>query len=264
MTFTDHIDDLRGHLIRSLIVIIVCAVIAFINIEWIFKDIIFAPSHPEFISNIWMCQIDHTFGITGLCMEGVNLKFISTSMSGQFMLSFSSSFFIGFILAFPFILWEFWRFIKPALKPGEIKQAKGLVFWGSILFFMGVLFAYYLVAPFTINFFASYVLTPDIEVKPTASSYYSDMSDMVLGMGIVFELPIIVYFLSRIGVLTPKLMREKRRYAILILLLLATIITPPDMLSCWFVFIPLYMLFEISIVLSARVQKAKVRKQLSQ
>jgi sec-independent protein translocase protein TatC len=264
MTFTDHIDDLRGHIIRSILVILVFAIVSFVNIEWIFQHIIFAPSRPGFISNIWMCKIAKQFSIEGLCMEGFELDFQNTQLSGQFMMSFSSSFMIGFILAFPYVFWEFWKFIKPALKPGEIKQARGVVFWSSLLFFLGVLFAYYVIAPFTISFFATYTLSPNFKNNITISSYYDNMSDIVLGMGIVFELPIVVYFLSRVGVITPKFMRDKRRYAVLILLILATVITPPDMLSCWFVFLPLYMLYEISIVMSARVQRAKVRKELSQ
>lgn len=263
MTFTDHIDDLRGHIIRSVIVILIFSVVAFFNIEWIFDRIIFAAAKPGFISNVIMCDVAHKLSIEGLCMEGVQIDFQNNQLSGQFMLSFSSSFMIGFILAFPYVFWEFWKFIKPALKTEEIKKARGIVFWSSLLFFLGVLFAYYVIAPFTISFFATYTLSPMFKNIITISSYYDNMSDIVLGMGIVFELPIVVYFLSRIGVITPKLLRDKRRYAILILLFLATIITPPDMLSCWFVFLPLYLLFEISIILSARVQKAKQLRELS-
>lgn len=263
MAFTDHIDDLRKHIIRSLIVIIIFSVVAFLNIEWIFQRIIFAPSRPEFISNEIMCTIAKKFEIENLCMEGFTMDFQNTQLSGQFMMSFSSSFMIGFILAFPYIFWQFWQFIKPALKPNEVKQARGLVFWSSLLFFLGVLFAYYVIAPFTISFFALYTISPQFKNIITINSYYDNMSDIVLGMGIVFELPIVVFFLSRIGILTAKMMRDKRRYAILILLFLATIITPPDMLSCWFVFIPLYALYEIGIVLSARVAREKKRKELS-
>jgi sec-independent protein translocase protein TatC len=263
MAFTDHIDDLRKHIIRSIIVIIIFAIVAYVNISWIFDAIIFAPSRPEFISNRIMCDIAKQFHIDNLCMEGFTMDFQNTQLSGQFMMSFSSSFMIGFILAFPFVFWQFWQFIKPALKPNEIRQARGLVFWGSLLFFVGILFAYYVIAPFTISFFALYTISPQFKNIITISSYYDNMSDIVFGMGIVFELPIVVYFLSRIGILTPKMMRDKRRYAILILLFLATIITPPDMLSCWFVFIPLYMLYEIGIVLSARVARERKRKELS-
>lgn len=264
MKFTDHIDDLRKHIIRSVIAVLIFSIIAFINIERIFQEVIFAPSKPDFIANRVMCDLAKKFHIENLCMEGVPMDFQNTQLSGQFMLSFSSSFMIGFILAFPFVFWQFWLFIKPALKPSEVKQARGIVFWSSLLFFLGVLFAYYVIAPFTISFFAMYTLSPQFKNIITITSYYDNMSDIVLGMGVVFELPIVVYFLSRIGIITPKLMRDKRRYAILILLFLATIITPPDMLSCWFVFIPLYLLYEISIILSARVAKQRVRKQLSQ
>ena len=163
MAFTDHIDDLRKHIIRSIIVILLFAIIAFVNISWIFEHVIFAASKPDFISNVVMCDFAHKFNIEGLCMEGFEMSFQNTQLSGQFMLSFSSAFMIGFIMAFPYVLYQFWQFIKPALKPNEIKQAKGLVFWSSLLFFLGVLFAYYVIAPFTISFFATYTLSDNFK-----------------------------------------------------------------------------------------------------
>jgi sec-independent protein translocase protein TatC len=164
---------------------------------------------------------------------------------------------IGFIISFPYILWEFWRFLKPALKPVEIKHARGLVFWCSLLFFAGVLFSYYIIVPYTINFFGGYQLSPQFQNIITMDNYYDTLSDLVLGMGIVFELPVIVYFLSRIGILTPQLMRSQRRYAIIILLVLAEVITPPDMFSCFLVFIPLYILYELSVLVSTRANKER-------
>src|SRR5690606_18807378 len=166
--------------------------------------------------------------------------------------SFSVSFMIGFIIAFPYIFWELWKFIKPALKPGELKYARGIVFWCSLLFFLGVLFAYYIIAPFTINFFANYQLSPQFKNIITIANYYDTMSDLILGMGIVFQLPVVVFFLSRIGLLTPGLMRDKRKYAIVIIMILAAVITPPDWLSIWIVTIPLILLYEAGIAISHR------------
>jgi sec-independent protein translocase protein TatC len=175
-------------------------------------------------------------------------------------MALSVSLFLGFILSFPYILWELWKFIKPALKPTEIKYARGLVFWCSVLFFVGVLFAYYIIAPYTINFFGAYQLSPAFQNIITMDNYYDTMNDLILGMGIVFELPIIVYFLSRVGILTPKILREKRRYAILILFILAEVITPPDWFSCFLVFIPLYILYELSVMVSNRAMKERKKR----
>jgi sec-independent protein translocase protein TatC len=180
------------------------------------------------------------------------------------MMSFSVSFMMGLILSFPFVFWELWKFIRPALKANELKYARGIVFWSSLLFFIGVLFAYYVIAPFTINFFANYQLSPQFKNIITITNYYDTMSDLIMGMGLVFELPVIVYFLSRIGILTPKLMRDKRRYAILIIFFLAVIISPPDWFSCWLIALPLMLLFEISIGISDRANKARMKKQLTE
>ena len=191
------------------------------------------------------------------------MKFQNTAVAGQFTMSLSVSLMLGLILAFPYVLWELWRFIKPALKASEIKAANGVVFWCSLLFFIGVLFAYYIVAPYTINFFGNYQLSPQFQNIITIDNYYDTMSNMILAMGIVFELPMLIYFLSRIGIITPELLRSQRRYAILILFILSEVITPPDMFSCLLVFIPLYFLFEVSVVISGRtVRNRNKRKAL--
>jgi sec-independent protein translocase protein TatC len=262
MAFTDHIEELRWHIIRSLLAVIICAIIAFFNIEWIFDRIIMGPAHDSFISYRALCHFGHWIHIDALCMDSIKMEFQNTELSGQFMMSFSMSFMVGFICAFPFIFWEFWKFIKPALRPSELKHARGIVFWTSLLFFVGVLFAYYVIAPFTINFFANYQLSPSVKNIITTSNYYDTMSDLVLGMGLVFELPVVVFFLSRIGLLTPALMRSKRNYAILIIFILAAVITPPDWFSIWLVAIPLLILYEVAINISDRATKARKKKEL--
>lgn len=263
MSFVDHIEELRWHIIRSLIVLIVVSIVVFFNIEWIFDKVILGPAKPDFISYKWLCQLGQLIHVDVLCLGDMQMKFQNNQMSGQFMMSFSVSFMIGFILSFPFIFWELWKFIKPALKPSELKYARGIVFWCSLLFFMGVAFAYFIIAPFTINFFANYQLSPSFENIITIANYYDTMNDLILGMGIVFELPVIVFFLSRIGILTPKFMREKRRFAIVIILVLAAVITPPDWFSIWLVAIPLLILYEAGIFISARAIKEKENKYLS-
>ena len=261
MSFIDHIEELRWHVIRSAIAVLVMSIVAFIYSDWIFTNIVTGPTRSNFVSYRWLCKIGHAIGTDALCLQQIDLTLQNTEVSGQFMLSFSSSLMIGFIAAFPYIFWEFWKFLKPALNPEELKHARGIVFWSSLLFLIGILFSYLVLAPFTINFFANYQLSPDIKNIFTISNYYDSLSDMILGMGIVFELPIVVFFLSRVGVLTPGLMRKQRRYAIVILVFLAEIITPPDWFSWMLVFIPVYILYEISITISARAERDRKARQ---
>ncbi len=261
MAFVDHIEALRWHLIRSIIAIALAAIVSFFNIEWIFDHIILGPAHGDFVSYGLLCKMGHLIHVDALCLGDMKLQFQNTELSGQFMISFSVSFMLGFIIAFPYIFWEFWKFIKPALTENELKHARGIVFWSSLLFFMGVLFAYYIIAPFTINFFANYQLSPSFQNIITISNYYDTMSDLVLGMGIVFELPVLVFFLSKIGLLTPGLMRDKRKYAFVIILILAAVITPPDWFSIWMVAIPLVILYEAGIAISGRAMKEVKKKQ---
>jgi sec-independent protein translocase protein TatC len=261
MAFTDHIEELRWHLVRSLAAIIICAIVIFFNIEWVFDKVILGPAHADFISYKWLCALGNLIHVDVLCLGDLTLQFQNNQLSGQFMMAFSASFMLGFVVAFPYVFWEFWKFTKPALKPQELKYARGIVFWSSLLFFTGVAFAYYVIAPFTINFFANYKLSPSFQNIITIANYYETMSDLILGMGIVFELPVIVYFLSRIGLLTPTIMREKRRYAFVVILILAAVITPPDWFSIWLVTLPLVLLYETGITISERTVKEKRKRK---
>lgn len=257
MNFMEHIEVFRWHLIRSLIAVLIFSIVAFINIDFIFDKIILGPASQHFIAYKWLCGMGKFLHISVLCLPPLQIKFQSTELSGQFMMSFSSSFMIGFIVAFPYIFWEFWRFIRPALKKHELKYARGIVFWSSLLFFIGVLFAYFLIAPFTINFFTNYQLSPKFENIFTIGNYYSTLSDLILGLGLVFELPVLVYFLSRIGVITPKFLKNTRRYAYVIIMVVAAVITPPDWFSIFLVAVPLVILYEISIIICGRIVKSK-------
>lgn len=262
MAFTDHIEELRWHLIRAIAVIIISAIFVFFNIEWIFTNVILGPAQSDFLSYKFLCQLGKLIKVDVLCLGDMQIQFQNTELSGQFMMSLSASMMIGFILAFPYVFWEIWKFIKPALKPSELKYARGIVFWSSLLFFMGVLFAYYVIAPFTINFFANYQLSPQFKNIITIANYYESMSDLVLGLGIVFELPVVVFFLSRIGLLKPQLMRDKRKYAFIVILILAAVITPPDWFSIWLVTIPLVILYEIAIKISERANNERRKKEM--
>lgn len=262
MAFTDHIEELRWHIVRSLVAILLAGIIIFFNIEWIFHEIVLGPTHSDFISYRVLCQLGNATGLSALCLDDINMELQNTELSGQFMMAFSASFMMGFIVAFPIVFREFWKFIRPALTEAELKSARGVVFWSSLLFFIGILFSYYVVAPFTINFFANYQLSPSFKNIITISNYYDSMSDLILGIGLVFELPVVVFFLSKIGMLTPKTMRARRNYAVLIIFVLAAVITPPDWFSIWLVAIPLIILYEAGISISDRVQKEKRRKEL--
>lgn len=264
MGFLDHVEALRWHIVRSVVVIVIAAIAVFIKIEWIFDRVILGPAHDDFVSYKWFCALGRFFHYDSFCLDKIKMEFQNTAVTGQFMMGMSSSMVIGFIIAFPYVLWELWRFIKPALKDNEVRAARGIVFWCSLLFFSGVLFAYFILAPYTINFFGNYQLSPAFKNVITVENYYDTMSNLILALGLVFELPMVIYFLSRIGIMTPAFMRDKRKYAILILFILSEIITPPDLFSCLLVFFPVYALYEVSIFISARAQKNKLLKAARQ
>lgn len=178
-------------------------------------------------------------------------------MVGQIMLQFKLAFIIGFVCAFPYIFWEFWRFVKPALKEKELKGARGVIFWVSFQFFLGIAFAYFLMAPFTINFLASYTVTQKAVNQFFIDDYFDLMTQIVLGMGLLFELPILVFFLTKLGILTPEFLKSYRRHAIVVILILAAVITPPDLIDQLIVFVPLYCLYEISIFISKKALKER-------
>lgn len=258
MGFLDHIEALRWHIIRSVVVVVIAAIAVFIKIEWIFAHIILGPAQNDFVSYKYFCALGKALHYESFCLGDIKMEFQNTAVTGQFMLGMSSSMMLGFIVSIPYILWELWRFIKPALKPEEVRAARGIVSWCSLLFFTGVAFAYFVIAPYTINFFGGYQLG-NIKNIITIENYYDTMSNLLLGLGLVFQLPVIVYFLTRIGILTPAFLKDKRRYAVLILFIVAEIITPPDLFSCLLVFFPLYALFEISVVISARAINKKLK-----
>jgi sec-independent protein translocase protein TatC len=268
MTFVDHLEALRWHIIRSLIAIVVFAVLIFFNIQWIFDDVIAGPLREDFISYRAFCDFSH-FAQLGdaLCMKPVKLKMISTEIGGQFMSSFSIAFVGGLIAAFPFIFWEFWRFIKPALRPGELRYTRFGIFWVSFFFFLGAAFGYFVVGPFTFNFLASYQISSSnmVETLPTIKDYIDNLTNLVLGCAIAFELPILALVLTKIGLITPAFLKRSRKYAIVIILIIAALITPsPDWVSQAIVFLPLFLLYELGVIISARAYKREQKKELEE
>jgi sec-independent protein translocase protein TatC len=264
MSFIDHLEALRWHIFRSLLAVLIGAVLVFVYMDFFFGTIVMGPANRTFITYRVLCGASHRLGLgNALCLSDINLKLISTEMSSQFMMSFTIAFVGGFILAFPFVFWEFWKFVRPALTEKELGRTRGVIFWVSLLFFSGVSFGYFLIAPYTVNFFAAYTLSPLIQNTFTVSDYIDNIVSLVLGTGIVFQLPLVVYFLAKVGILSASFLRTYRKFAVVIILVLAAVITPPDVVSQLIVTVPLWLLYEISISIAARVNKEDDKDQLS-
>ncbi len=259
MSFLDHLEELRWLLIRSTIAILACSVIAFFFSNFIFDQILFGPKNPNFITYQFFCDLSQQFGLSeSLCVSEINLPIQNREMGGQFSIHMWTSITVGFIVSFPFLLWEIWKFISPALYDNEKKYASAFIIISSLLFFIGVLFGYYLIAPLSVQFFASYIVSAEINNSIDITSYISLMKTSTVASGLLFELPIIIYFLTKIGLVTPEFLRKYRKYTLVIILILSAIITPPDVLSQIIVSIPIMLLYEISIFISAAVVKKQI------
>lgn len=249
MSFLDHLEELRWHLVRSIVAILVCAIVVFMAKNFVFKEVIFGPRYEDFPTYRFLCGLSDF-----LCLEPPLFNLITRELGEQFIVHMKVSFILGLIISFPYIFWEIWRFIKPGLYEKEQKAARGIVFVCSFLFFLGVAFGYYIISPFAITFLAGYEIEGAI-ASPTLASYVNYMTMFTLPTGLVFELPIVVYFFSKIGLLTPDFMKAYRRQAFVLILILASIITPPDVMTQLLISVPLYFLYEISIYISKRVVK---------
>lgn len=262
MSFLDHLEELRWHIIRSVIALLICAIFVFAYSDWIVDDVLFAPTKADFISAKWLCALGQNIGIgDALCFQPIQAQFLETTMTGQFIASFTLAFIGGFILAFPYIFWEFWRFIRPALSEKELKKTRGVIFWVSLLFFSGVLFGYFILTPFMVNFYFNYKLSAQITIMPSFSDYLENLIYTTAGIGILFQMPLLVMLLARIGIVTAAFLRHYRRHAFVIILIAAAIITPStDPFSLTIVTIPLYLLFEASIILAGRVKREEKKE----
>lgn len=261
MSFLDHLEVLRWHIIRAGGAIIVFTVVAFVFIEEIYNAVILGPSKPSFWTYRQMCALGKRFGAEGLCIDKLDFTLMSREMAGQFTMALLSSFIIGLLFAFPYAFWEVWRFIAPGLRPSERRAARGAVFYVTMLFFLGVLFGYYVVSPLAINFLANFKIDESIVNQFDIGSYISVLATLTLACGLTFQLPMIAYVLSQVGVLTPRFMREYRRHAFVVILIVAAVITPsPDIMSQLLVAAPLSLLYEVSIIVSARVNARRLRE----
>jgi sec-independent protein translocase protein TatC len=265
MSFIDHLEVLRWHLFRSAIVLIVVAIGVFFYVDWIFDNIIFAPAKKDFITYSGLCNLSHNLHLgDALCMPPVDIQLLGTTVSGPFMSAISISFMGAIIIAFPYLLWELWRFVKPALSSREINYAKGSIGWVSLCFFTGAAFGYYLLAPFTFNFLANFQLGKlgVYKYMPTLDDYIDTLTSLILGCGIAFELPVLAYVLSKLGLITPAFLKNYRKYAFVVILIVAAVITPsPDWTSQTIVAVPLIILYEISILISKRVDKQRIKAE---
>jgi len=260
MSFLEHLEELRWHIIRSVVVIMVLMIVAFVFKNIIFDRIILAPKEPGFFTNRLLCQLGQLVHIDALCINTEPVNLISIKMAGQITTHITVALVAGPILAFPYFLLEFLQFFKPALHPNERKNARGGVFAASLLFFTGVLFGYYALAPLSIHFLTTYQVSPDVVNQINIRSFIGTLTSICLATGLIFELPILVFFLTRVGIITPQFMMKYRRHSIVVIVILAAIITPPDVFSQMLVCIPLLGLYEVGILISKRVMKKKAKE----
>lgn len=255
MSFFDHLEELRWHILRSIVVVTLAGILLFIFKNWFFDVIIFGPTKPDFISYQTICRLGHWAGLgESMCFSPPEFRKQAIGFGEAFITSIEVSFIAGFIISFPYVFWEFWRFISPGLYSKERRAARGVVFVCSVLFLMGVSFGYMVIAPFAINFLVGYTI-PGVENTPTLESYLNYITMFTLPTGLIFELPVFVYFFAKIGLLGSETMRSFRRHSFVGILIVAAILSPPDAVSQCLIAIPLYALYEISILVAVRVEK---------
>jgi sec-independent protein translocase protein TatC len=261
MSFLDHLEVLRWHLIRSFASIFIFAIAAFLSKEIVFHHIILAPSRTDFWTYQMLCQLGELMGTSDLlCINDLPFTIQSRQMTGQFTMHITSSLVIGLILAFPYAFWEFWRFISPALYSTERNASRGAVFFVTLLFMMGILFGFYVLSPLSINFLTNYQLDPSIKNEIDITSYISTLCMLVLSCGIMFQMPMVVFFLTKAGLVSPPLMKQYRRHSIVVILIISAVLTPPDVVSQLLIAFPLVLLYQMSIWISAMVLR-KERKE---
>jgi sec-independent protein translocase protein TatC len=261
MSFLEHLEVLRWHLIRALLAIMVVAIVAFIFKDIVFNKIILAPKMPEFITNRLLCKFGRAINILKLCINSKPLEVISIKMAGQFSMHIMVSLVAGFVVAFPYVFFEFWRFIVPALYSKEKQHARGAVFYSSMLFIIGILFGYFIIVPLSVHFLGSYSVSDQVTNQINLISYVSTIASVVLAAGIVFELPILMYFLTKAGLVTPQFLKKYRRHSLIVILAMAAIITPPDIFSMILVSLPLVLLYEAGITISKRIVRKKAQRE---
>ncbi|WP_310378364.1 twin-arginine translocase subunit TatC [Flavobacterium sp.] len=264
MSFLDHLEELRWLLVRSTMAVLLIAIVTFFVSDYIFDVIIFGPTKADFITYRFFCDLSHQLGFAdSICVSQTDMaSFIiqNTEVEGQVNTLVWICITAGFILGFPYILWEIWKFISPALYEKEKKNAKRFIFFSSLLFFLGVLFGYFVVVPMSVNFFATFKISDVVKNQFSIASYIGMVKTSVIASGLFFELPIIIYFLTKLGLVTPSFLRKYWRYAVVIILIVSAIVTPPDVVSQVIVAVPMLIIYEISILISRIVYKNQNKK----
>jgi len=261
MSFLEHLEELRWHLIRSIFAILIAALAAFLAKNFVFDILIFGPKNTDFLTYKLLCQASDFFGFDdSFCISELPFRIQSRTMAGQFSAHIWTSITLGFVVAFPYVIYQFWKFISPGMYTHEKKTASGFISISSLLFFMGVLFGYYVVTPLSIRFLGTYSVSAEIFNDFDLNNYTALIRASVLASGLIFELPILVYFLTKVGLITPKLMRKYRKIALVIVMFLSAVITPPDVASQIIVAIPVVILYELSIFISKRVVRNMNKK----
>ncbi|WP_019989234.1 twin-arginine translocase subunit TatC [Rudanella lutea] len=261
MSFLEHLEELRWHIIRALAAILVFGLVAFIFIKDIYRVVILGPSRPDFWTYQQMCKLADFTGYADLCVKKLDFKLQALGMADQFTMSITSAVIIGLCFAFPYAFWELWRFIKPGLRTSERRAARGATFYVSMLFLMGLFFGYYIVSPLAINFLANYQLDESIQNQYDITSYIGTLITLCVGCAIMFQMPVVAFVLSKVGVLTPSFMRAYRKHAFIVILIISGLITPsPDIYSQVLVSLPLAILYEVSIWVSGSIERARLKE----
>lgn len=262
MSFLDHLEELRWLLVRSSAAVLIMASLTYFISDYLFETIIFGPTRPTFFTYRFFCDLSHQLGFAeSICITEFPFIIQNTLMEGQVNMFVWMCILAGFILAFPYILWQIWSFISPALYEKEKKNARLFIFVSSLLFFLGVLFGYFVVIPMSVNFLATFTVSEMVKNQFTLDSYIGMFKTSVIAGGLFFELPIIIYFLTKLGLVTPVFLRKYRRYAVVIVLIVAAIVTPPDVVSQTIVAIPMLIIFELSVIISSIVYKIKIKNE---
>lgn len=258
MGFLDHLEELRWHIIRSLVAIIVLSIAAFVAKDFVIDTVILGPSKTDFWTYRTLCNLADLLNSPSLCIDQLSFELVSRKLSSQFMTHISVSFAVGLVLGFPYLFWEIWRFIRPGLYPKERNASRGATFSVSLLFILGVLFGYFIISPISVRFFASYEVSPSLQNLFDLSSYIRTVTMIVFGSGLLFQLPVIVYFLTKAGIVSSRLMITYRKHSIVVILILGAMITPPDPFSQVLIALPLMLLYQLSITIAKRIEKREI------
>lgn len=261
LSFFGHLEELRWRLVKVAVVILVFAIALFIVRQEAMDVVFLSMLYPDFPTYQWFCQLGELTGIEDLCVAGaLPISVQSNTMMGQFSASMFYSIVGGIIASFPYLFYQVWTFVKPALKLNEMSASKGIIFYTSLLFFIGISFGYFILSPLCVQFAGTFQLSEKIVNLPSISSYMSMIVMTTFYTGLLFELPVMIYLLTKIGVVGPAFLRKFRKHAIVVILIIAAIITPPDVLSQMIVSIPIIILYEISILISVRTEKRRLKK----